>query len=71
VFGFAFGESDDHILRLMGDNKVKRMFISLYGDPDSEGNKRIIQRAESIKARRSKYGLDVMYFIAETARVWG
>jgi hypothetical protein len=71
VFGFAFGQSDDHILQLMGDNKVKQMFVSLYGDPDSEGNKRIIQRAESIKARRNKYKLDVKYFKAETTQVWG
>ena len=71
VFGFAFGESDDHILQLMSDNKVKQMFVSLYGDPESDANKRIIQRAESIKARRNKYKLDVKYFKAETAQVWG
>lgn len=71
VFGFAFGESDDHILQLMGDNKIKQMFVSLFGNPGSDGNKKIIQRAESVKARRKKYKLDVQYFRAETAKVWG
>jgi hypothetical protein len=71
LFGFAFGESDEHILQLMGDNKVKQMFVSLYGDPNSDGNRRIIQRAESVKARRHHYNLDVKFFKAETAQVWG
>lgn len=63
--------ADDHILQLMGDNKVKQMFVSLYGDPDSDGNKWIIPRAESIKARRHYYKLDVKFFEAQTAQVWG
>jgi hypothetical protein len=71
VFGFAFGESDDHILQLIGDNKVKQMFVSLYGDPDSEANKKIVQRAESVKARRRWNPLELKYFDAETAVVWG
>ena len=71
VFGFAFGVSDEHILQLMGDNKVKQMFVSLYGDPDSDGNKWIIQRAESIKGRRHYYKLEVKFFEAETAQVRG
>jgi len=71
VFGLAFGESDGHILQMMGDNQVKQMFVSLHGEPNSDANKKIIHQAESIKARRHKYKLDVKYFKAETARVWG
>jgi hypothetical protein len=71
VFGFAFGESDEHIVQLMGRNKITQMFVSLFDKPSSDGNKKIIQRAESIKARRNKYKLEVKYFSAETAQVWG
>jgi hypothetical protein len=71
VYGFSFGQSDDHILRLIGRNHVKQMFVSLYGDPDSEANKLIVQRAESIKNRRKKYELEIHYFDAAGARVWG
>lgn len=71
VYGFGFGEPDEHILKLMGENKVKQMFVSLYGDPDSDGNKRIIQRAESIKPRRGKNKLEIKFFKAETSHVWG
>ena len=71
VYGFAFGQSDDHILQLIGDNKVKQMFVSLYGNADSAPNKEIFQRAESIKGRRHYYNLDIKYFQAETAQVWG
>lgn len=71
VFGFAFGESDDHILQLIGKNKVKQMFVSLYGDPGSPANKMIVQRSESVKGRRGAYKLSIKYYQAETANVWG
>src|ERR1700683_687213 len=71
VYGFAFGESDDHILQLIGKNKVKQMFVSLYGDPVSPANKMIVQRSESVKGRRGVHKLDIKYYQAETANVWG
>jgi hypothetical protein len=71
VYGFAFGESDDHILQLIGQNKVKHMFVGLYGDPQSPANKKVVQRAESIKGRRHQHHpLDIKYYQAESARVW-
>ncbi len=70
VFGFAFGEPDEHILRLVGANRVKQLFVSLYGNPDSETNRKIVERVESIKARRTKYKLETYYFDAVSAHVW-
>jgi hypothetical protein len=71
VFGFAFGESDEHILRLIGANKVKQLFVSLYGNPESDANKKIIERVESIKSRRTRQKLETYYFDAMSAHVWG
>jgi len=49
VYGFAFGESDDHILQLIGSNQVTKMFVSLYGDPESDSNKKIVQGQNRLK----------------------
>jgi hypothetical protein len=72
IFGLSFGESDEHILRLLDKGKVKRAFISLHGDPNSEGNARIVRRAELMVARRPpKRPLTLHFFDANSARVWG
>jgi hypothetical protein len=71
VFGLSFGGSDEHILRLLDHGKQTQIFVSLYGDPDSEGNARIVRRAELIPTRRSrKYPTSIAYFDAESAQVW-
>jgi hypothetical protein len=72
VFGLSFGDSDEHILRLLDKGKQGQIFVSLYGDPNSESNARILRRSELIPTRRSKkYPVTISYFQAESAEVWG
>ncbi len=71
VFGFAFGQADEHVLHLIGANQVMQLFVSLFGDPQSPDNKKVVERVESIKARRGKYKLETYYFDAASAHVWG
>ncbi|SRR5713101_5003737 len=72
VFGLSFGVPDEHILRLLDRGKVKQAFISLHGDPNSEGNGRIVERAELMSIRRStKNPLTVEFFDANSAHPWG
>ncbi len=72
VFGLSFGDSDEHILKLLDTGKVSRVFISLHGDPNSESNARIVQRAELMRERRPvRRPLSIEFFSAESARVWG
>jgi hypothetical protein len=72
MFGLSFGEADEHILKLLDSGKVKQAFISLHGDPSSEGNTRIVQRAELMIVRRpAQRPLSVEFFDADSAGVWG
>lgn len=72
VYGHAMAPNDDHIVRLIGRGKVKQLFVSIYGDPKSEGNKQIIAKVESLRMMRPpKRPLDVTYFDAQSASVWG
>lgn len=48
------------------------LYIGLYGNPTSDGNKAITQRAElMVNRRRQNLPLAVSYFDASTAQVWG
>jgi hypothetical protein len=71
IYGFSFGDADDHILRVLRKNRVARAFISLYGDSHSAGNLRIIQRAELVAGQRGRNSLELIYFDAASASVWG
>ncbi len=72
VFGLSFGEADEHILRLLDNGKTRQAFVSLHGDPNSEGNARIVHRAELMTTRRpAKRPLAVEFFDADSAQAWG
>jgi hypothetical protein len=73
VFGHSLDESDDHIFsdRIGRHGKTGRLYISLYGDPDSAPNQQIIARASAIAQRRSpRLPLEVKFFDAATACIW-
>ena len=74
VFGHSLDESDEHIFtdRIGRHGKTRQLFVSLHGDPSSSSNRAIIQRASALPhLRRGKWSLDVEYFDAATASVWG
>jgi Domain of unknown function (DUF4917) len=75
IFGHSLAENDEHILRKISNGNVQQLFVSLHGDPDSVGNKGIVARAEAIvakrKARARSKPLEVVFFQAESASVWG
>lgn len=72
IFGLSLGDADEHILTLLDRGKMKHAFISLHGDPDSEGNARIVERAELMTLRRpANRPLTAEFFDANSARVWG
>lgn len=72
VYGHSLSENDSHIFRLFGENKVEQVFVSLYGDPDSESNQEIVERAHRLPTYRSKKRpMEINFFQAESAQVWG
>ncbi len=70
VYGLSFSANDAHITRKIVNGKCRHLFVSLYGDPESTANKRIIAAVDELQARRSTE-LKVTYYNAESAKVWG
>jgi hypothetical protein len=71
VFGHSLADSDEHILRLIERGRCNSLFVSIYGDPDEEPNAAIIHRAELMAASRDRYPLEVHFYDAASAGVWG
>lgn len=72
IYGHSLAENDDHYLRCIQRGKVSHLYVGLYGDPDSSGNKFIARRANQLASgRRSRKQLSVSYYNAATAKVWG
>jgi hypothetical protein len=57
-------------LKKIEKGKLKKVYLSIFGSPDSPDNKQIIARAKAMQAARKFGTLDVMFYSAETARVW-
>jgi len=75
VYGHSLADSDEHVLRLIERGTVKTVYVSIYGDPKSKDNQRIITRAQAFKAGRDQSGrrnkLEVAFFDAASTKVWG
>lgn len=72
IFGHSFAENDDHIISRFGRGRIPALYIALYGNPDSDSNTQIRQRAAQIVLMRNdRYPLTIKYFDAASAHVWG
>ena len=75
VFGHSLHANDEHVLKCIADNKVTRLYVSIFGDPSSAGNQHVISRAQSLPARRERSSprpnpLDVIFYDASSANIW-
>lgn len=72
IFGHSLAENDDHILKRLARGRFPKLYVGIYGDPNSEDNKRIIERAKVLAAPRTARNLlDVAFYDAQSAKVWG
>lgn len=79
VYGLSFAQNDDHVLRMIEVGKISRLYVGLYGEVNSESNKKIIARTQKIidarrargTGRRRTIELEVKFFDAQSANVWG
>lgn len=71
VIGHSLAENDDHILRRIRNGKIRRMFVSLHGDPDSISNQAIKAKAQSIAAGRSeRHPLEIHFIDTASLHIW-
>lgn len=74
VYGFSFDESDAHIATAIARNeRVRRMYVSYYGDFDDADNTELQARVCRIQKARGKgrKPLAVSFFDSSDAEVWG
>lgn len=75
VYGHSLAPNDEHVLRLIEKGKVTAVYVSIYGNPKSKDNQRVIARAEAFREGREnsrrRNSLDVHFFNAASANVWG
>ena len=72
IFGHSLAPNDEHVLRQIEKGRIRTLYVSLHGDPASVSNRAIINRAHRIAlARHERNPLEVIFFSAESAEVWG
>lgn len=70
IYGHSLAKNDEHFLKRIEKGKLKKIYVSIFGTPDTPANKEIIVRAKAMAAAR-KYGtLQVAFYCAESAKVW-
>jgi hypothetical protein len=71
VFGHSIRDEDDHVFDIMNSNKgIKKIFISLFGEPETEGNKKIIQKINSWRNEYKSNGREYIFYRSSSASVW-
>jgi len=72
IFGHSLAENDDHILTRIARGRIKKLYVGIYGDPLAAINQEIITRANGLSSSRlAKWPLEVAFYDAESANVWG
>lgn len=72
IFGHSLAENDDHIFNRIGRGRCRKIYVGIFGDPESDWNRRIIARAEGLAdLRHERWPLEVAFYDAASANVWG
>lgn len=72
IYGHSLAVSDEHILNSIAKGKITNLYVSIYGDPNTDGNQNIMARARALGAgRRNNRLLNVVFYDANSANVWG
>ncbi len=72
IFGHSLAENDDHIFQRLGRGCFRKLYIGIYGNPESNINKKIAKRVGNITSlRREGSPLEISFFDSDSANVWG
>ena len=71
TYGLSFSANDEHITKKIARGRINHLFVSIYGDPNSDENKKIVSSVDTLKRRNGNQDLEVTYYDAESAKVWG
>lgn len=79
AYGLSFKENDQHIIDAIIESTVTHLYVSLFGDPNSESNKKVRenlnkmveQRNMLVNKKKKRNNLTISFYDAESARIWG
>lgn len=72
IFGHSLSANDDHIFNRLGRGHFPKLYVGIFGDPLNAANVEIQRRANALKDLRAvRYPLEVLFYDAASARVWG
>ena len=74
VFGASFSDADAHIVRAIhrARSRIAKLFVSVHGDPVKPANAALINSVKTFAQKRgNRNPLDVDFFDASSATVWG
>lgn len=71
IIGHSLAENDDHVLKRIKNGKIRRVFISLFGDPASPSNLAIRAKADQIASQRAdRNPMTIEYIDAASLHIW-
>lgn len=71
ILGHSLAENDEHYLTAIERGKITQLYVGIHGDPSTDANKAIINRANLMIDRRRRGNLSVKFFDSASAKVWG
>jgi hypothetical protein len=72
IFGHSLAENDYHILGRLARGRFPKLYVGIYGDPDTPDNIGIMARASALATQRhASAPLEVVFYDAASANVWG
>jgi hypothetical protein len=76
IFGHSLADNDRHVLKCIAKGNAPYLLVSLYGDPSSDSNKKIINAAAALVTERGPAGgrkkaLEVRFYDAASVKLWG
>lgn len=72
IFGHSLAANDDHVIRKIEKGKIGNLYVSFHGDPMSDANRAMFAKIQAISDSRDQSNpLEIAFFDADSARVWG
>ncbi len=71
VYGHSLADNDLHIFKALARGRFPVLYVSLFGDPNSLPNQEIVKQARKLEGLRRSNPLEVKFFDAQSAAVWG
>lgn len=78
-FGMSFKDNDRHILDAIAQSTISKLYVSVMGDIDDDSNqdlKAAMERLTTMREQQVKYtskrtNIEIEYFDAPSANIWG